>query len=88
MMTPTLLQTCAEELFNVAQKYSPALGGVMQLHTRSVKGVYEISITAQQPDKELCLVKLSLKAAPIDQRDMSVQVGVVKKEGTTGSLSP
>lgn len=77
-MTPTLLKTCAEELFDVAQKYSPALGGAMHLHTRSVKDTYEISITAQQPDKELCLVKLILKAAPLDQRDIQVQVGVGK----------
>lgn len=78
-MTPSLLKACAEELFNVAQKYSPALGGAIKVHTCSVKGTYEVRITTQQPDKELCLVKLILKAAPLDQRDIHVQVGVDKK---------
>lgn len=87
-MTPTLLQACAEELANVAQKYSPSLGGSMQLHAHSRQGAYEIRVMTQQQDKEWCLVKLVLKGAPVVQRDMNVQVGVSKEVGTAGSLFP
>lgn len=87
-MTPTLLQTCAEELAHVAQKYSPSLGGSMQLLAHSSRGAYEIRVMTQQQDKELCLVKLVLKGEPVVQRDVNVQVGVSKEVGTAGSLSP